>query len=65
MTTVERTAGTEAPATHLQGWDCIEWWVGNARSTAGFLMSAFGFECSTMMICGPFLKSSARDAKLA
>jgi 4-hydroxyphenylpyruvate dioxygenase len=46
MTTVERTAGTDAPATHLQGWDCIEWWVGNARSTAGFLMSAFGFECT-------------------
>ena len=46
MTTVERTAGPEAPATHLLGWDCIEWWVGNARSTAGFLMSAFGFECT-------------------
>jgi 4-hydroxyphenylpyruvate dioxygenase len=46
MTTVERTAGTDAPATHLQGWDCIEWWFGNARSTAGFLMSAFGFECT-------------------
>ena len=30
----------------LQGWDCIEFWVGNARTTAGFLMSAFGFECT-------------------
>lgn len=46
MTTVERTASPDAPATHLRGWDCIEWWVGNARSTAGFLMSAFGFECT-------------------
>jgi 4-hydroxyphenylpyruvate dioxygenase len=32
-----------APAAHLLGWDSIEWWVGNARTTAGFLMSAFGF----------------------
>jgi len=46
MTTVERAPGTKAPAEHLLGWDCIEWWVGNARSTAGFLMSAFGFECT-------------------
>jgi 4-hydroxyphenylpyruvate dioxygenase len=28
------------------GWDCIEFWVGNARTTAGFLMSAFGFHCT-------------------
>jgi 4-hydroxyphenylpyruvate dioxygenase len=46
MTTVERTASHDAPAAHLLGWDCIEWWVGNARSTAGFLMSAFGFTCT-------------------
>src|SRR5579872_5106529 len=38
---------TEAPpAARLLGWDCIELWVGNARSMAGFLMSAFGFSCS-------------------
>jgi 4-hydroxyphenylpyruvate dioxygenase len=36
----------EAPATHLLGWDCVEWWVGNARTFAGFLMAAFGFECT-------------------
>ena len=30
----------------LMGWDCIEFWVGNARTTAGFLMSAFGFHCT-------------------
>ena len=35
-----------SPAAHLLGWDCIEFWVGNARTTAGFLMSAFGFECT-------------------
>ena len=28
----------------LRGWDHIEWWVGNARASAGFLSSAFGFE---------------------
>jgi 4-hydroxyphenylpyruvate dioxygenase len=46
MSTVERAPSTDAPAAHLLGWDCIEWWVGNARSTAGFLMSAFGFTCT-------------------
>ena len=30
----------------IRGWDCIEFWVGNARTTAGFLMSAFGFRCT-------------------
>ena len=30
----------------LQGWDCVELWVGNARTTAGFLMSTFGFTCT-------------------
>jgi 4-hydroxyphenylpyruvate dioxygenase len=34
------------PAVRIQGWDCIEFWVGNARTTAGFLMSTFGFRCS-------------------
>jgi 4-hydroxyphenylpyruvate dioxygenase len=37
---------TTSPAGHLLGWDCIEFWVGNARTTAGFLMSAFGFRCT-------------------
>jgi 4-hydroxyphenylpyruvate dioxygenase len=35
-----------APAALLLGWDCLELWVGNARATAGFLLSAFGFTCS-------------------
>src|SRR5258707_14152630 len=34
------------PAAHVFGWDCVEFWVGNARTTAGFLMSAFGFRCT-------------------
>jgi 4-hydroxyphenylpyruvate dioxygenase len=36
----------DVPAGHLLGWDSIELWVGNARATAGFLMSAFGFRCA-------------------
>src|SRR5215475_8424431 len=28
----------------LGGIDHLEWWVGNARTFAGFLCSAFGFE---------------------
>jgi 4-hydroxyphenylpyruvate dioxygenase len=39
-------ASTVAPAAHVLGWDCVEFWVGNARTTAGFLMSAFGFRCT-------------------
>src|SRR3954464_4843141 len=35
-----------APAAGLLGWDCIEFWVGNARAFTGFLMSAFGFHCT-------------------
>ncbi len=30
-------------APRLLGIDHVEWWVGNARAFAGFLMSAFGF----------------------
>jgi 4-hydroxyphenylpyruvate dioxygenase len=36
-------APTEAP--ELGGWDNIEWWVGNARSSAAFWMTCFGFDC--------------------
>jgi hypothetical protein len=54
------TALVDAPATpaaHLRGWDCIELWVGNARTAAGFLMSAFGFHCTAY--CGP--ETGVRD----
>jgi 4-hydroxyphenylpyruvate dioxygenase len=44
--TVTTHPAADAPAHHLRGWDCIELWVGNARTTAGFLMSAFGFRCT-------------------
>ena len=37
---------SDAPVAQLLGWDCIEFWVGNARAFAGFLMSAFGFHCT-------------------
>jgi 4-hydroxyphenylpyruvate dioxygenase len=40
------TAETRVPPARLLGWDCIEFWVGNARAFAGFLMSAFGFSCT-------------------
>src|SRR3954463_16793744 len=43
---VTSTTGRGAPAAHVTGWDCVEFWVGNARTTAGFLMSAFGFRCT-------------------
>jgi 4-hydroxyphenylpyruvate dioxygenase len=39
-------AERRTPAAHVFGWDCVEFWVGNARTTAGFLMSAFGFRCT-------------------
>ena len=40
------TRPTASPADHLLGWDTIELWVGNARTTAGFLAGAFGFHCT-------------------
>ncbi len=45
MTTFEptTTASATAPASRLKGWDSLEFYVGNARATAGFLTAAFGF----------------------
>ncbi len=43
MTTTTATS-TAPPASRLAGWDSIEFWVGNARATAGFFCSAFGFQ---------------------
>jgi 4-hydroxyphenylpyruvate dioxygenase len=45
-TTVSTDTAARVPAARLLGWDCLELWVGNARTTAGFLMSAFGFSCT-------------------
>ena len=39
-----RPLGT--PAGLLSGWDHLEWWVGNARAAAHFLMAGFGFSCT-------------------
>ena len=41
MTTLE--PATAVPAARLTGWDSVEFYVGNARATAGFLTAAFGF----------------------
>ena len=54
MTAVEGT--TLAPASHLKGWDSLEFYVGNARATAGFLTAAFGFRVTAY--AGP---ESGRD----
>src|ERR1700693_2080981 len=35
---------SRAPARYFEGWDHIEFWVGNARAFAGFLASSFGFD---------------------
>ena len=34
---------TRAAARYFQGWDYLEFWVGNARAFSGWLVSAFGF----------------------
>jgi 4-hydroxyphenylpyruvate dioxygenase len=48
MTTVdlipEEQQETAPPPPRLGGIDHLEWWVGNARSTAGFFAAAFGFD---------------------
>jgi 4-hydroxyphenylpyruvate dioxygenase len=48
VTTFDTTSGdttvTPPPASRLRGWDSLEFYVGNARATAGFLTAAFGFE---------------------
>jgi 4-hydroxyphenylpyruvate dioxygenase len=56
MTTAAPTSPTPA-AGRLLGWDCVEFWVGNARTFAGFLMSHFGFTCTAY--AGP--ESGVRD----
>ena len=50
MTTVQE-ASASTPAEHLLNWDCLEFWVGNARTTAQFFISGFGFRCTAY--CGP------------
>lgn len=45
-TTSDPSGAAVAPAAMVLGWDSVEFWVGNARTMAGFLISAFGFECT-------------------
>jgi len=44
MTAVQHDPTALPPAPALGGIDHLEWWVGNARSFAGFLAAAFGFD---------------------
>lgn len=36
--------GTPPVASLIQGWDHLEWWVGNARAVTAWLCSGFGFQ---------------------
>jgi 4-hydroxyphenylpyruvate dioxygenase len=42
-TTLTTTAAPTV-ASHLRGWDHLEWWVGNARAVTAWLTSGFGFD---------------------
>jgi 4-hydroxyphenylpyruvate dioxygenase len=44
VTTVSEAPRT-TPAALLTGWDCLELWVANARTTAAFFVSTLGFTC--------------------
>ena len=53
----QRAASEPAPAPELLGFDHVEWWVGNARHTAQFFSSGFGFTVEAY--AGP--ETGARD----
>jgi 4-hydroxyphenylpyruvate dioxygenase len=42
--TASADATLASPASFFDGWDHLEFWVGNARAFSGWLASAFGFE---------------------
>jgi 4-hydroxyphenylpyruvate dioxygenase len=44
MVLIEQLADLSVAPPRLGGIDHLEWWVGNARTFAGFLAGAFGFE---------------------
>lgn len=48
-TTLARPSASVAE--QILGWDHLEWWVGNARAVAAWLMSGFGFQ--VVAYCGP------------
>ena len=37
-------SGAHTVASLINGWDYLEWWVGNARAVTAWLCSGFGFE---------------------
>ena len=58
MPSTRSPTATAPPVAHLLGWDCVEFWVGNARTTAGFFVSTLGFDCTGY--AGP--ETGAREA---
>jgi 4-hydroxyphenylpyruvate dioxygenase len=42
--TAAPTSATQPDAPTFHGFDHVEWWVGNARHTAAFLVKGFGFD---------------------
>jgi 4-hydroxyphenylpyruvate dioxygenase len=44
LATASDRSTTPAPAELFEGWDYLEFWVGNARAFTGWLTAAFGFE---------------------
>jgi 4-hydroxyphenylpyruvate dioxygenase len=46
MTQLATTTRPDPLAGRIHGWDHLEWWVGNARAMAQFLMGGFGFACT-------------------
>jgi 4-hydroxyphenylpyruvate dioxygenase len=38
------TLSTRSPAKYFEGWDHLEFWVGNARAFTGWMAAAFGFD---------------------
>ena len=44
MTDTTLARPSASVAEQILGWDHLEWWVGNARAVAAWLMSGFGFQ---------------------
>ncbi|HET9077716.1 MAG TPA: 4-hydroxyphenylpyruvate dioxygenase [Acidimicrobiales bacterium] len=44
MTDTALARPASSVAEQILGWDHLEWWVGNARAVAAWMMSGFGFE---------------------
>jgi 4-hydroxyphenylpyruvate dioxygenase len=44
MTQTTLTRSAPSVADQLQGWDHLEWWVGNARAVTAWMAAGFGFD---------------------